>query len=135
MSNIGLKISKEGFDVKNVADNNLIFTSKYPALKIAYQGTGTQAFDEAGGFKELATHDLGYRPFFIVWVKFPDFFSNLFISPLRIPIPDADIQCYATASTTKLILATDVLPDFPELPYSVDYDIEYKYVIFYDPIE
>lgn len=135
MSNIGLKISKIGVDVKTATDNNLVFSSQYPALKIQSQGTGTQAFDEAGGFLTLATHALGYRPFFIVWAKFPDYFSNLFILPSRIPIVDADIQCYATASSATLTLAVDVLPDFPEDPYEVDFDIEYKYVIFFDPIE
>lgn len=57
MADYGIKVSKEGFDVRSAADKNLIMSSKFNMLKTketgVFNGAGTQA------------HGLGYNPVFL----------------------------------------------------------------------
>jgi hypothetical protein len=64
MGNWGMKVSQEGYDVKTCADYQLLFSSAWPLFKIAAQGSftiGDTTLDTT-----IATHNLGYVPFFII---------------------------------------------------------------------
>jgi len=59
----GMKISKEGFDVKTCTDDQLVFTSKLQTLKTKTTGT-----INASGVQTVA-HGLAYKPIFLVTNK------------------------------------------------------------------
>lgn len=66
-----VKLAQPGFDVKTAGDENLIYNSNWPLLKIYQQGQFTAPTNADSPV--LATHDLGFIP--MCW-----FFSNLPIS-------------------------------------------------------
>lgn len=60
VSNAGLKISKPGFNANTAADTDLIFSSAWPSLPVAYQTNvpiGTNSVN----------HGLNFPPFTMVW--------------------------------------------------------------------
>jgi len=61
----GIKVSPKGFDVDTASDQQLLFTSAWPLLKIEKQGS----FVVTDKTKDvvIATHDLGYTPMFMVY--------------------------------------------------------------------
>ena len=71
MADFGLKISKDGVDVKTAVDKDLVLTSKYDTIKIA-KAVDTQ-HTQSGASETLAiAHGLGYAPGYLFYVKNPD---------------------------------------------------------------
>lgn len=66
--NFVVKLAQPGFDVKTAGDENLIYNSNWPLLKIYKQGQWIAS--NTAGSPTIATHDLGFIPMY--WV-----FSNL----------------------------------------------------------
>lgn len=66
MDNI-IKLAQSGYDVKSAGDENLIYSSKWPLLKIYLQNTFI--IPDVRSNITLTTHDLGYPP--VYW-----FFAN-----------------------------------------------------------
>jgi hypothetical protein len=62
-----VKLAQPGFDVKTTGDENLVFNSNWPLLKIYKSGSYT--ISNLNNNQTITTHDLGYIPF--IW-----FFSN-----------------------------------------------------------
>jgi hypothetical protein len=72
MADYGLKISKPFFDVNTVADEDLIFSSGWPSLPIAKQiNVPLSSLSYVGSPSNILEyqHDLGFPPFFSVWLK------------------------------------------------------------------
>lgn len=74
MQDFGIKISKPGIDVKTASKEDLVFTSKYDTLKLFKSGNGSQSvpaatgpFGPSGEATVEITHDLGYKPAFMVF--------------------------------------------------------------------
>lgn len=57
-----LKLAQPGYDVHTAGDENLIYSSKWPMLKIAK--SGSYQTSEIGTFNKIADHDLGFIPVF-----------------------------------------------------------------------
>ena len=71
MGNYGIKISKEGFDVKTAGDENLVLTTKLDTIKIA-KNIKT-AHTQSGNPETFAlAHGLGYTPGYLNFVKNPE---------------------------------------------------------------
>lgn len=70
MGNV-IKLAQPGFDVKTAGDENLIYNSNWPLLKIYKEGSYTVG--DATQSVNIATHDLGFTPMY--W-----FFTNNDIS-------------------------------------------------------
>lgn len=135
MTNIGIKISKPGFDVKTASDNELVFTSEYPALKIQGQGTGTRTFTDNEGFELLEEHDLGYIPFFNIWV---DTGAGYKMTPFGEYQDDYWIGYLGSAKTDKLYLvavATYVGGPYGDPTTPADKTVDYAWITFYDPTQ
>lgn len=62
MTVYGAKVSQQGFDVRTAADRQLTYSSEWPLLKIAFQGTVT--IPDATQDVTIVTHGLGYVPAF-----------------------------------------------------------------------
>lgn len=133
--NYGVKMSKEGFDVLTAKDNELIFNSKYPALKVHSEGSGTYTFTNNQGNALLTEHNLGYKPFFAVWV---DIGGGYLLSSFYTSVGDYRIMYMGTATETQLYLTavrayTGGFFGDSTLPPSKE--VGYSWVIFYDPIK
>jgi len=63
----GARVSRAGFKASTCADFESAFDSRYPNLKIAFQGKFTTTSSSSS--QTIVTHSLGYAPVFIVYVK------------------------------------------------------------------
>lgn len=130
----GIKVSSSGKSVLIAEDNELAFTSKYPSLKIHSEGRGTYTFTNNQGNKLLTTHNLGYRPFFGVWV---DYGGSYTLTSCSTSVGDYRIMYTGTATSTQLYLTAirayigGIWGD-PTLPPNKE--VDYSWIIFYDPI-
>lgn len=65
----GVKVSKEGFDVKTTADTNLVMTSEMPFFKIVAQGSASINVTADGVYNTTIAHNLGYSPAHVHYVS------------------------------------------------------------------
>lgn len=122
-----VKLAQPGYDALSAGDQNLIYSSLWPLLKIYKSGTFTTS-DMSKSFQVIATHDLPYVPFFI-------FYSNCDIrawdaattplgsanrSEFMGPTPGANI-----GMDTKGNLILDLFngPNFPGSTIEIEYYI------------
>lgn len=63
---IGIKLSQVGQDVTTASDQDLIFSSSYPYLKMVARGLATVG---GANIKTIYTHNLGYPPMFMLYYK------------------------------------------------------------------
>lgn len=63
----GARVSKPGFKASTCADFETAFDSRYPNLKIAFQGAFTTTSSTSS--QTVVTHNLGYAPVFWIYVK------------------------------------------------------------------
>jgi len=60
----GAKVSRKGYDVNSCSDNELLFSSEWPLLKL--HSTGTYSVSDIGSVT-LTTHGLGYYPMYTIY--------------------------------------------------------------------
>lgn len=63
----GARVSRAGFNANTCADFESAFDSRYPNLKIAFQGSFTTTSSVSS--QTVVTHNLGYAPVFWLYVK------------------------------------------------------------------
>jgi len=61
----GAKVSRQGFDVRTCADQELLYSSEFPLLKLHESGTYTIV--NGAGVTTMVTHNLGYFPVFTIF--------------------------------------------------------------------
>lgn len=67
-----VKLAQPGYDVKTAGDENLIYNSNWPLLKIYKQGSFTTSqLSDPYTFETVVKHDLGYFPFFWCFANLP----------------------------------------------------------------
>ena len=137
----GFKIAKTGYDVKTCEDNHLVYSSQYPQLKMHSSGSGTYTATGAtllGFSTTLTTHNLGYRPFFILWV---DTGSGYRIVPISFAGGTYALTIFGTTKENTLVMgmtAIDTANVFMEeetVSPSDPITIDYAWVLFYDPAQ
>lgn len=64
MADIGAKVSRVNIDVSTSSDDQLMFSSGWPSIKILHQGLATV---DAATDHVIVQHDLGYEPMFLVY--------------------------------------------------------------------
>lgn len=72
MSDFGIKISKEGYDITTASDQNLSFTSGLNMFKVFMTGTIQLNLTNTGGADSdevIIEHNLGYRPAFFLYAN------------------------------------------------------------------
>lgn len=107
MGDFGLRISKDGSDVKTCLDKDCVITSKYSTLKGAILVTGSVAVADGALQTVEITHGLGYMPFVKAFVKIPaseDFLNNYYPLPLWVDGVEDHIYSSASADTSKVYL-------------------------------
>lgn len=130
-----VKISKPGKDVEKAGDEDLQFNSEYPSLKIFSQGTGSHTFSNHEGYKSLTAHNLGYKPFYAIWVDEGDGYQLVSYGKQS---GDFYIGFLGTATTTTLELVAYATYNggfFGDPTPPSDETVDYAWVIFYDPIK
>jgi len=63
----GARVSRAGFNASTCADFESAFDSRYPNLKIAFQGAFTSTSSTSS--QTIVTHNLGYAPVFWFYIK------------------------------------------------------------------
>lgn len=63
MSSVGIKVSQPNYPVESAEDYKLLFSSSWPNLNVVASGRYTSA----NIIRTVATHNLGYRPMFLIW--------------------------------------------------------------------
>lgn len=137
MGNYGTKIAKAGYDYDD-GDRRLIYNSAYPLLKIAFSGSGTLTLSSDAGSKTIVTHNLGYLPFFYVWITYLDTATGSEVTKLRMCSwseylgvqVNAEYKAWATTTTIEL----DVYTGGYLYGASGNEVLDYEYVVFYDPL-
>lgn len=72
-TDVGLKISKPGYDAMKTTGSNYVFDSSWPTLPIAYQTTITSPSIPDNTYPAtLATHNLGFPPLTFIWIYYND---------------------------------------------------------------
>jgi hypothetical protein len=62
-----IRVARPGYNATNCADFETSFDSRYPNLKIAFQGSFTTTASSSA--QTVVTHSLGYAPVFWIYVK------------------------------------------------------------------
>lgn len=70
MSNIGVKTSLKGYDVKSASQKNLSLSSSYNCLKIEGLQTTTITTDSSGVQSKSILHGKSFRPCYILAILF-----------------------------------------------------------------
>jgi hypothetical protein len=70
-TDVGLKISKPGYDAKRTFGQNLVYNSSWPTLAVAYETTITNPITSLGATSTVA-HPVGFAPFTFIWAIGPD---------------------------------------------------------------
>lgn len=133
MENFGIKMSKEGYDVRSAADKNLIYSSGFNTFKIYAQGTGsvTTSSNPAGEVINLTiSHTLGYRPVF--W-----FFSQVYDYGTSSVLPEYYLMPYALNISGDFGIAvacttTEIRIRYGQIMADPNITLGYRYVIFYN---
>ena len=109
MSDLGMRISQTGVDVKTGTNAEMILTSKYSMLKGSIQGTGSVSVVRDGTPMIVTIpHGLGYIP--MVQALFSDRNQKYWNTANYILFPVYDFDgvteffCSATADTTNVYL-------------------------------
>lgn len=121
MSDFGLKISKEGVDVKDAFPEECIVHSEFPQLKVFATGS-TQKVISGSPDTIVVDHNLGYRPLFVVYCNRSglDGAGEYHLVPIyQVKV----VRAYST--TTQLIV--EVLNQNGDT-------VKIKYYIFYDTL-
>jgi len=129
----GIKVSKQGYDVKNASDDKLIIDSNKEHLKIKYVGELNMVLNASDyGYQEITfNHNLGYFPIHYVFFKYPSGITTRRIceEDLRYTF-EASPTCGAYVTQTQLVCWTNCI-------YSDDNGktVNFKYYIFANKIE
>lgn len=124
MSNYGLKISKSGNDVKDCANNKLIFSSAWNNYKIFVAGTVNASINQSGSSYTTTTiyHGLGYIPAILgYWI-----ITGCYPLPSLYDVQNIYIY-YKIDSNNLYILANQATP------YSLPY-VTIRFIIFYEQL-
>lgn len=134
MSDWGIKISKEGYDVTDSATtlNKLIFSSAYNNWKVYAEGTTTISLttnaDGTGNTGSVTiSHGLGYVPAIEAFVQISG--SWVRIPTYQLSLNDDVFDAYI--NSTQLVI--EGFPGF-DTPASTTLTFSVKYVIFYEQV-
>ena len=106
--------------------NNLIFSSDYNTLKYYLSGNATATIlTDANPFAQedtIITHNLGYRPFFVAFIK-ESGLTRYYNAPYYFASGGFYIGFYVYLTTTTLILRTEMSSNISEFDFTVWYKI------------
>lgn len=126
MTDYGFRISKNGVDVKTGDDKDMVITSKYPVLKGAFAGGGTQTCTSGEITTITVNHALGYIPFAITNFYSADY-GFWWPNPIGFDGPSGHLYMRSYCTTSNLYIKIDW--EYVDDP---DIDITYKYFIYLD---
>ena len=122
---IGLKIVKEGQDVRTARDPDLVFSTKLSAMPIALQGIVEQT--SSSNFDFTIKHGLGFVPFFLTFYKTSEFPTYWQWSPSFVQFLGDSASVFAhRVNTENLVVRVNI--------FSGSTTVTVKYIIFNFPI-
>jgi hypothetical protein len=101
----GMKVSKQGYDVKTATDTQLNFDSRFDTLKIKQQNSGI--INDTSRTITIA-HNLGYVPAFTVHVKPTNYTDGYYICPIQVGqsfwTPEKNSEIFAWADEMNVYI-------------------------------
>lgn len=109
MSNLGMRMSQDGVDVKTGLDKQMILTSKYSIFKGSIQGNGTTTVERDGTPRVITVpHGLGYVPMVQAMFSDPDGAywntTNYILTPVADFDGSTEFLARVTADATNIYL-------------------------------
>lgn len=106
-----IKLAQPGYNVNTAGDENLIYNSNWPLLKIYQQGSFSSS-DNATEHQLVTNHDLGYPPAFWFFSNQPatDWYSDTGTQSARSEFNGPVQGLYPGVTDTKLVF--DINPGF-----------------------
>lgn len=106
--NIGIKVSKEGYDVRNATPINLITSSQFNNIKIIEEGTFSISVGAADTTKShTITHNLGYVPGFMGFAQLSGSASQSYPIGGKDLLSGSGESFTAEADTTTVVFTVD----------------------------
>ena len=132
MSNLGIKVSKEGKNALTAGIKDLLLDTSYPLLKVKASGSGTLSISDGTVDSDTISHNLGYVPNVMVYGQTYSVNGGIKNSryiryPYRESISTYTSEFGYTVTTTQLIISGGF---YDESSNSDTFD--YFYYIFYD---
>ena len=123
MTNYGIKISQDGYDVKTATDTQLVFSSKFDSVASAsIVMTGTSSQTSSSTITFTISHNLGYTPFVLVFYKNTSDNWQLFWGFNTL------LLAHNTQPSTLNIYNDDLVVTF--IPVGGSQSVTIKYIIF-----
>ena len=126
MAEYGLKISKEGIDVKTGDDKDMIFHSDYPLLKGSLKGSGTKLLTSGIASTTTISHNLGYIPFIVVYID--DGYNKFSVAPVQADSPTETLTVYTKTDSNNAYIHFY----WEKYGTSDSNTLKYKYFIYID---
>jgi len=104
----GIKISKEGINVKEAKETDLIINSEIDSPKVYLSGVDTVSGQGATQEHTVITHDLGYAPAYLVFLNLgtdndPKWYVN---EVLGVPAPTPGFFVYSKDTTLEVWMSS-----------------------------
>ena len=128
-------IAKSGYDARTEIDpDNIIFSSDFNTLKYDISGNADYTIPASGvphtGEFTIVTHNLGYIPFFAVFVNdAPSFPARWYALPFSFADAGVYDHRFVYATTTSLIFR------YENTGFVIDVDLSLYYKIFKNNLE
>lgn len=100
----GIKVSKPGYPVLEATPDQLIFSSKYPTLRVHQRGSGS--ITHTGGRTVTIAHGLGYVPMFIAHANVAggsDYYQLPYVDGSNV----GQVTCYADSTNLYITVNND----------------------------
>jgi hypothetical protein len=123
--NSGIKIAQPGWDARTCPDYQLIFSSSWPSITIAYDQVVSGTTDSFGTLSITGTHNLGFFPLTMAW-QFSDSTQTLQQGRL---FPNIDkTKFYISVSGTTLAANTTYYFNVKCYNLDISYPQSYTYL-------
>jgi len=121
MSNTGIKVVKDGYDVATATLLQQTFNSEKNCLKIAAEGTLT--YSGAGDGSVTYSHGLGYIPAWLAWFQVSSS-NKWFLQGIQEHLSGKSVIVNARTTSTELIA---------DIYNNTGSAVDIRYVLFVDP--
>jgi len=139
MSDVGIKISKDGEDVNTSAIGDTYLDSRYPSLMLVDKQTITftaSSGETSPSDTETYTHSLGFCPLVIAYVDYEFGATNYTNGPIpynySIPLTSTYLFSYISVSVKENTIETfwEVIEYLPGMPLPLGQDVDYTVTLY-----
>jgi len=124
----GIRVSKQGHDVKTSTLENTLLDTRYPLQKVFEKGEGTLSINNGGTARATISHKLGYTPQVLAYVERSPVNRMRYIANTRTIAINEKVYGLLEITNDAIIISITDISD----PSSGKGTYRYVYYIFYD---